>query len=593
MSSNNVALNNKIKMTAASRPGLLTPVNETEHSFSRISREGKRITYNLKVIQQPERARACGAGAKSSADRRPVDPPPVVELRVYESDVDNDMSKTDITFAYNANFFLFATLENARPIAQGRVSGQAPNCPVLTGVPVAGIAYLDRPAQAGYFIFPDLSVRHEGFYRLNFNLYEEVKDAKDADKDTPLPSPQSQASSGKPTAPKSFLNFRLEVKSAPFQVYSAKKFPGLATSTSLSRVVAEQGCRVRIRRDVRMRRRGEKSSKDYGEYDEDRYGRSSSRYATPTPVERPRSASTASAVEPPYAYPQTPRRDSSSHEYSAYHTHHPVPPPPPVAPSPYQHSHPAPPPPPPSTLSSGAPGYLTFGSTPTSYQAPPLPAAPPPPPHRAYTPGSSTPKSYSSHASLPHSRHPSSSSEHESVQISYPTRSHNLPSILNPAPVEPAVGTPSSENYHSAASTPTSQTAPQRSRTPSSSIMLPPISSFASSVPPPPPHSSSQHPSDNLHQRRPSYYPIETSLAKRSHEDSFGSYDAIAHHKSVRSAENDYAGVNINNHSSGPTPTGPMTKRGALEVEEPQWDRPQMEYRRADGRMSSKLQLAV
>jgi hypothetical protein len=42
----------------------MTPVNETEHSVSRISREGKKITYNLKVIQQPERARACGAGAK-------------------------------------------------------------------------------------------------------------------------------------------------------------------------------------------------------------------------------------------------------------------------------------------------------------------------------------------------------------------------------------------------------------------------------------------------------------------------------------------------------------------------------------------------
>jgi hypothetical protein len=48
---------------AAVRP-LMAPVNETEHSFSRVSREGKRITYTLKVIQQPERARACGAGAK-------------------------------------------------------------------------------------------------------------------------------------------------------------------------------------------------------------------------------------------------------------------------------------------------------------------------------------------------------------------------------------------------------------------------------------------------------------------------------------------------------------------------------------------------
>lgn len=48
----------------ATRPPLSPPVNETEHSVSRITREGKRITYKLNVMQQPERARACGAGAK-------------------------------------------------------------------------------------------------------------------------------------------------------------------------------------------------------------------------------------------------------------------------------------------------------------------------------------------------------------------------------------------------------------------------------------------------------------------------------------------------------------------------------------------------
>jgi hypothetical protein len=78
--------------------------NETTSSSSRVTKEGKRITYALQVIQQPERARACGSGAKSSADRRPVDPPPIVELRVFEGEGSN---KNEITFAYNANFFLF------------------------------------------------------------------------------------------------------------------------------------------------------------------------------------------------------------------------------------------------------------------------------------------------------------------------------------------------------------------------------------------------------------------------------------------------------------------------------------------------------
>lgn len=122
--------------------------------------------------------------------------------------------------------------------------------PVLTGVPVSGMAYLDRPKPAGYFIFPDLSVRHEGKYRLRFSLYEETKDRDE------MPQPTHEG------APREFAAHRIEVKSKPFTVFSAKKFPGLAESTALSRIVAEQGCRVRIRRDVRMRRRSDRPGRD-------------------------------------------------------------------------------------------------------------------------------------------------------------------------------------------------------------------------------------------------------------------------------------------------------------------------------------------
>ncbi|TVY78584.1 Developmental and secondary metabolism regulator VEL1, partial [Lachnellula suecica] len=228
----------------------------------RDTKGGRRLKYVLSVIQQPERARACGSGAKSSADRRPVDPPPVVELRIYDMHGVSDSDKgEDITFSYDANFFLFATLETARPLAHGRVHPSPPQIPVLTGMPVSGMAYLDRPSEAGYFIFPDLSVRHEGKYQLSFNLYEETK--KEQDGDTEMADQKKPKIPG-PGAPESSFDWRLEVKSEMFIVYSAKKFPGLAESTPLSRTVAEQGCRVRIRRDVRMRRRDKAPS----EYDE-------------------------------------------------------------------------------------------------------------------------------------------------------------------------------------------------------------------------------------------------------------------------------------------------------------------------------------
>nr|POE93064.1 developmental and secondary metabolism regulator mve1 [Quercus suber] len=232
--------------------------NETSSTSSRLTADGKHLTYQLNVIQQPQRARACGAGAKSSADRRPVDPPPIIELKIFDGEVSPE---NDITFAMNATYFLYATLEQARPIAQGRVPEDKNRLAVLTGTPVAGLVYLDRPSAAGYFIFPDLSVRHEGKYRLSFSLFEGLKDAKDHDKvaDASRPGHEGDA----------HVLHRLEVKSAPFTVFSAKKFPGLAESTSLSRMVAEQGCRVRIRRDVRMRRRDTKPGKDWDEYDEE------------------------------------------------------------------------------------------------------------------------------------------------------------------------------------------------------------------------------------------------------------------------------------------------------------------------------------
>ncbi|KAI9836241.1 MAG: hypothetical protein M1819_001578 [Sarea resinae] len=365
---------------------LVQVANETRSTSTRMTKEGKKLTYKLNVIQQPARARACGSGAKSSADRRPVDPPPIVELRILEGDAMND-----ITFSHNANFFLFATLENARPIAQGRVPVTSASFPVLTGMPVAGIAYLDRPSPAGYFIFPDLSVRHEGKYRLSFNLYEEVKEPKDADVNSPVQHVDA-ASNHKmpgPIAPNAHVYWRLEVKSAPFTVFSAKKFPGLAESTALSRIVAEQGCRVRIRRDVRMRRREGKVAKEWDNYEEenayvrerrtvtpDNYSQASVHNPPPPMMEggeRPRSVSNGSVDgSPAYGMPQRrPTLQDSS----------------PYAPQHYQQSYA--PAPVTQAPSNGYSSHLAFGnSSGIQYQAPQY-AAPQPVSHpqQAYQSG--------------------------------------------------------------------------------------------------------------------------------------------------------------------------------------------------------------
>lgn len=343
--------------------------------MNRTTKDGRDLTYEIKVIQQPERARACGSGAKSSADRRPVDPPPVVELKIFEGDRDN---RIDVTFSHNANFFLFTTLENARPIAKGRLPVAPPTYPVLTGSPVAGMAYLDRPNPAGYFIFPDLSVRHEGLYRLSFSLFEELKEDKDADAEPPGGSPKSKDKllSSNPMAPRAHVNFRLEVKSIPFAVYSAKKFPGLSESTPLSRTVAEQGCRVRIRRDVRMRRR-DKASEGYPEYDEENSYTQSEHYPTPHQApDRPRSISNGS-MDPQTPY-STGRRSSMQDPVGGGY----------FPPAPYTHSNYQQPPPPPAPApaqvqsATSFTSHLNFGGSTTPQYATPtfsLPQQPPTP----------------------------------------------------------------------------------------------------------------------------------------------------------------------------------------------------------------------
>lgn len=57
------------------------------HAHSLISYSHTRREYELTVRQEPKQARMCGVGGK--ADRRPIDPPPIVQLRVIDPDRTN------------------------------------------------------------------------------------------------------------------------------------------------------------------------------------------------------------------------------------------------------------------------------------------------------------------------------------------------------------------------------------------------------------------------------------------------------------------------------------------------------------------------
>jgi len=192
----------------------------------------------------------------ATTDRRPVDPPPVVQLQIFEHGKSEPKAFTDITQYYPANFFVYVTLEceSAPKTEPGR--GSNGKVKQLTGTPNTGGLYLDRPDKAVFFTFGDLSVRSEGLYKLKFNLYE-------------VPFCQHLTdivmdAGNKQAGELGFAFGRAQVQSNTFEVFSAKKFPGLAESTLLSRTLSEQGCKVRIRRDVRVRKHNSKDGPQAG-----------------------------------------------------------------------------------------------------------------------------------------------------------------------------------------------------------------------------------------------------------------------------------------------------------------------------------------
>ncbi|KAK1782085.1 velvet factor-domain-containing protein [Copromyces sp. CBS 386.78] len=95
-----------------------------------------------------------------------------------------------------------------------------------------------------WFVMQDLSVRTEGVFRLQFSFVN-------VGLPTPLPSSGSSGSGSSSTGiiNQSKAPILASVFSEPFQVFSAKKFPGVCDSTALSKCFATQGIKIPIRKE--------------------------------------------------------------------------------------------------------------------------------------------------------------------------------------------------------------------------------------------------------------------------------------------------------------------------------------------------------
>ncbi|KAF2480587.1 velvet factor-domain-containing protein [Neohortaea acidophila] len=265
--------------------------------------------FELSIEQQPARARMCGFGDK---DRRPITPPPCIKLIitnvagevvppsevpgeyfVLSCDLWDEQAQSEVNIVRSSSTspavsISTATMTSYPPIPERNLAPEyqavmwAPNgqpmyaappgYPPQPGMPYGNPAYYPQqyggPSQyppsssangnsmytrnligslsvnaseladvegekAYWFVLQDLSVRTEGFFRLKMVLYD------------------LRNVNGGPGTIKDRTACLAYVFSDKFQVFSAKKFPGVIESTPLSKCFAAQGIKIPIRKDVK------------------------------------------------------------------------------------------------------------------------------------------------------------------------------------------------------------------------------------------------------------------------------------------------------------------------------------------------------
>ncbi|KAJ5655953.1 Velvet factor [Penicillium longicatenatum] len=183
-------------------------------SDASLSREAQSSDFDLTIRQQPDRARVAGGKEK---ERKPIDPPPIVQLRVRE-----EGSYLAQHYLQSPYYFMCCSLYDA---SDDRPVPVAPST-ALAGTLVSSLHRLKDVdnSDGGFFVFGDLSVKIEGEFRLKFTLFEMRRDQ---------------------------VTYLKTIISERFTVSPPKSFPGMMESTFLSRSFADQGVKLRIRKEPR------------------------------------------------------------------------------------------------------------------------------------------------------------------------------------------------------------------------------------------------------------------------------------------------------------------------------------------------------
>ncbi|KAK6067657.1 veA protein [Seiridium cupressi] len=204
-----------------------------------------RFQYTANIRQQPFAARSCGFGER---DRRVIDPPPIVELKIDDPRATPEEVRDGLRVPFAVMHCTIWNEAGDQDISfmpeeyrqQRRLMGTTVSSP-FNGRDERGI-------EGCFFCFPDLSVRTAGAFRLKFVLV--------------MVDPM--------------VNFigtrhpvRAQAMSNVFTVYSAKDFPGMQASTPLTKKLKEQGCLISIKKGNERGGRGGRDDSDDDDIDEE------------------------------------------------------------------------------------------------------------------------------------------------------------------------------------------------------------------------------------------------------------------------------------------------------------------------------------
>jgi hypothetical protein len=129
--------------------------------------------YELIVRQHPGNSRL-SLPSEKSGERKTIEPAVIVELKISDEE-EQPLQQDFAHFHYNPFLFAYVMLIDARTNEEVHfLPGESTR--VLTGSIASCIYHLKDPendnAFGAFFVFPDVSVRQEGEFRLKISLFK-------------------------------------------------------------------------------------------------------------------------------------------------------------------------------------------------------------------------------------------------------------------------------------------------------------------------------------------------------------------------------------------------------------------------------------